>query len=270
VNIVSVSGGKDSTALYLWAMDQFKSEFKAVFADTGHEHPVTYNYVRNLPTMASGPEITWVKADFTDRLVRNNKKPTGNRYLDCASYHSRFPSRRAQFCTIELKLEPIRDWVETIRGEEEVNMFVGIRSEESKPRSKLPEKEFNEFYDGFIHRPLLKWTKDSVFEFLKSKNIPPNPLYEIGFSRVGCFPCINSSKTELSILPEWAWEKIKEWEQKLGRSFFAAGTVPGIHIPSVDDVKAWSKTTHGGRQGNLFAPESNDVPSCMSTWGICE
>lgn len=56
LRVVSVSGGKDSTTLYCWAIDQFgKDGFRAVFADTGHEHPVTLNYVKKLPWMADGP-----------------------------------------------------------------------------------------------------------------------------------------------------------------------------------------------------------------------
>lgn len=59
--VVSVSGGKDSTALYLWAIEQFgKDGFYPVFADTGHEHPVTLNYLRNLPDWSGGPAINWV------------------------------------------------------------------------------------------------------------------------------------------------------------------------------------------------------------------
>lgn len=41
VNIISVSGGKDSTALYLLAIEFFGKDFIPVFADTGNEHPVT-------------------------------------------------------------------------------------------------------------------------------------------------------------------------------------------------------------------------------------
>lgn len=50
IRIVSVSGGKDSTALYCWAIEQWgKDGFRAVFADTGNEHPVTYNFMQSEP-----------------------------------------------------------------------------------------------------------------------------------------------------------------------------------------------------------------------------
>lgn len=44
-NVVSVSGGKDSTALLLLAIVQEGPNLQAVFADTAHEHQQTYDYV---------------------------------------------------------------------------------------------------------------------------------------------------------------------------------------------------------------------------------
>ena len=41
-HVVSVSGGKDSTATYLLALEQTGGDFDAVFADTGNEHEATY------------------------------------------------------------------------------------------------------------------------------------------------------------------------------------------------------------------------------------
>lgn len=46
--VVSVSGGKDSTATYLLCLEQTGGDFDAVFADTGNEHEATYEYVARL------------------------------------------------------------------------------------------------------------------------------------------------------------------------------------------------------------------------------
>lgn len=70
INICSVSGGKDSTALYLLMMEYHGQDFLPIFANTGHEHPVTLNYVRNLHHMTGGPEVQFVEADFESRLNR--------------------------------------------------------------------------------------------------------------------------------------------------------------------------------------------------------
>lgn len=271
LRIVSVSGGKDSTALYLWALDQFgRDGFRAVFADTGHEHPVTYNYLRNLPLMTGGPGVEWVKADFSERLIAKGKEPSGNPFLDMMLWKGRAPSARAQFCTEHVKLRPIKDWLEQIRGDAEVIMYTGIRAGESERRSKMPEREFVALFDCDTIRPLLKWTEAQVFDLLKSKGVPPNPLYENGSSRVGCYPCIHSRKSELANMPNWAWEKLEAWEKRVGRSWFSADTVPGVFIPTIQDAREWAKTSRGGRQFDMFAEDQKDVPSCMSTWGTCE
>lgn len=39
--VVSISGGKDSTAMYLDAMERLQGDFLPVFADTGNEHEIT-------------------------------------------------------------------------------------------------------------------------------------------------------------------------------------------------------------------------------------
>lgn len=68
VNVVSVSGGKDSTALYLVALQSGKP-FIPVFADTGNEHDITYEYVSTLHDKTGGPKVKWVKADFSDNIA---------------------------------------------------------------------------------------------------------------------------------------------------------------------------------------------------------
>lgn len=53
-HVVSVSGGKDSTATYLLALERLGGDFEAVFADTGNEHPYTYEYVARLHERTAG------------------------------------------------------------------------------------------------------------------------------------------------------------------------------------------------------------------------
>lgn len=271
LRVASVSGGKDSTALYCWLIDQFgRDGFRAVMADTGHEHPVTLNYVRNLHEFASGPAVEWVKSDFRERVSAKGKEPSGNPFLDMMLWKGRAPSTKAQFCTEHLKLVPIRGWLEQVRGDSEVILYTGIRAGESERRSKMEPREYVEFFDAYSERPLLRWSSEQVFEFLREKGVPPNPLYGLGFERVGCFPCIHARKSELARLPDWAWQKLEEWEARVGQSWFSAGLIPGVFIPKIGQVREWAKTTRGGRQMDMFAPDSKDVPTCMSTWGQCE
>lgn len=272
VNIVSCSGGKDSTALYLWAIEQFgKDGFKAVMADTGHEHPVTIDYAKKLHIVTGGPKVEIVAPDFADRLEKKGLPISGYGMKDLCVWKGRVPSSKAQFCTEHLKLEPIRKWLKSFRTDDmEIIMFTGIRAGESERRSKMTETEWSDYYDCEQRRPLLKWSEDEVFKKLNEHGISSNPLYEMGYSRVGCFPCIHARKSELSKLPSWAWDRIEDIERSVGRSWFSAGTVPGVHVPTIQDAKEWAKTSRGGRQFDMFAEDEKDPPSCMSAWGACE
>lgn len=69
INVISVSGGKDSTAMLLLAIERGTENIRPVFCDTGNEHPLTYDYVRYLAD-AVGIEIEWVKADFSTDIER--------------------------------------------------------------------------------------------------------------------------------------------------------------------------------------------------------
>lgn len=66
-NVISISGGKDSLAQWLLAIENGVSNVMPVFADTGHEHPLTMEYLDYLETNL-GP-VKRVRADFTERLA---------------------------------------------------------------------------------------------------------------------------------------------------------------------------------------------------------
>lgn len=265
--ICSVSGGMDSTALYCLMMEYFGNEFLPIFADTGHEHPVTLNYVRNLHVMTGGPEVLIVKADFTTQLRKKRRgqldnllmeksksngapafkfysnslrqrkaariwrklKPSGNVFLDMMLWKGRAPSTKAQFCTEHLKLWPILFylWQHFPKDQFEWVMFTGIRAGESLRRSRMQPFSWNDFFDCLSIMPMLYETKEFELSFLESLGIPPNPLYALRFKRVGCFPCIYSNKEELSNLPDWAWGRLNMYEGRLNRSWFPAGILPG-------------------------------------------
>jgi 3'-phosphoadenosine 5'-phosphosulfate sulfotransferase (PAPS reductase)/FAD synthetase len=247
--LVSVSGGKDSTATLLLAIERHGVDrVRAVFADTGNEHEATYEYVRYLEARL-GLAIKWLRQDFTawwwrrrdyvrdvwpTKLVDKDgmaadvaativaralgvleRGPTGNPYLDLCIIKGRFPSRKAQFCTQFLKTEPLTEHaLELVDALGAVESWQGVRADESESRAKLPERE--DVGGGLsIYRPILRWDVDQVFALQRKHGIKPNPLYSQGMNRVGCMPCINASKDELLEIskrfPEHV-DRIEEWE----------------------------------------------------------
>ena len=257
-NIISMSGGKDSTALALLALERGVENLRFIFADTGHEHQQTYNYIEYL-RKALSIDVEVVRADFSRQMAvrRGNLQarwekdgvpqsridgalevihPTGNPFLDLCLLKGRFPSTRARFCSSELKHIPISEIVlaELDKGNE-VYSWQGVRAEESPSRAKLDELE--EVGGGlWNYRPILHWTWDEVFAMHKKHGINPNPLYQQGMGRVGCMPCIHCRKEELREIdmrfPKEI-ERVAEWERLVAKaskrgasSFFASDKTP--------------------------------------------
>lgn len=249
INICSMSGGKDSLAQRLVAREA-GVEPLSVFADTGHEHPQTVDYLDYLENRL-GP-IQRVKADFNRQIEGKRKfiaekwpttlinecglsvdqaaetialaldtlKPTGNPFLDLCMWKGRFPSTKARFCTFELKHEPIKIQVvdPLLTAGKEVISWQGVRAQESPARALLAEWECGlDIGKGLaIYRPILHWTHEEVFAIAKRHGIKPNPLYQQGCSRVGCMPCIHARKSELAeIFSRWPEEiaRVARWEK---------------------------------------------------------
>ena len=304
-HLVNVSGGKDSTAVYLRAIESGRP-FRAVMADTGNEHPITLEYVARLHEITGGPKVEIVRADFSRQLAQHRAfvlaewpkqgiaqaivdraaslhEPTGNPFLDLCILKGRFPSRMAQFCTEELKVIPITMQVVFPMLNDGLMQWLGIRAEESAPRAKQPR--FNRHDSGsMLWRPIFDWKLGDVWRQHSKHRILPNPLYAMGMLRVGCMPCINCRKDELRSIadrfPEHIdriadWEEIVSHVSKRGSAtFFAALTDPtDVDRPGtysrIPQVVAWARTTRGGRQYGMFF---NEQPGsgCTSDLGLCE
>lgn len=246
-HVVSVSGGKDSTATLLIALERFGRErVTPIFCDTGNEHQAVYDYLAYLES-ALDVRIERLRADFSAEFARkrmfiardqrparddhgrrlrwsNRRKrealtvlrPTGNPFLDLCLLKGRFPSRAAQFCTERLKRDPAVEFqLALIDAEYHVVSWQGIRRDESqRRRNALRFERLAPRLD--VYRPIVDWTAQQVFEFCASRGIRPNPLYLQGMGRVGCMPCINASKAEIAEIarrfPEHV-ERIAAWER---------------------------------------------------------
>lgn len=288
--VVSFSGGKDSTALLLWAKEHL-TDFIAVWMDTGWEHPITYAYVDYVDETVLGGNLVRLKSSDYDG------------FRDLALKKGRVPSVKARFCTQKLKLEPLREFFDSFRGSGRViRNYVGIRADESHARAKMPPVNFDLDYLGaWVHRPLLDWTAEDVFDTLERHGVRPNPLYKMGMKRVGCMPCIMLNHVEMRQIvvrfPE-VIDEVRDIEAELGRSFFGPGYIPDrfcsrsetteqqvtqtitdmfgtrevtitktvtAYYPMIDDVVAY--VSRDDAQIDAFDREPQ---SCMSHYNICE
>ena len=309
VNFINVSGGKDSTAVLLLALEQQPPNMRFIFADTGHEHPEVYTYLDYLDREL-GIHIERVRADFTERLAKRRKfveenwpeeqakaalevmHPSGSAFLDLAVWKGRFPSPMARFCTEHLKREPLDILTNAaLNDADRVVSWLGIRHDESRSRANALEweREFGPEHapqEGlWKYRPILIWTALEVFEFIRSKGIKPNPLYKKGMGRVGCMPCINARKGEVAAIAQRfpdEIDRVEDWERKVGAaSKRGTSTMFSVHKIGLDrttdevtveshGIRKVAEWSKTTRGGRQFGFEFGDGGGCSSVYGLCE
>ncbi len=282
--VVSVSGGKDSTAMALWLIDQgLRDRCTFVFADTKWEHPDLYRYL---------DEVLEPKIGKIHRAV-SEKYPGG--MADMVTSKGAFPSRMIRFCTEHLKVVPMRNFIGSVRQStnQEPISVVGIRAQESQRRSRFEEWDDGGPMKCDTWRPLITWLVDDVVAIHAKHNIPPCSLYlrdNHPAQRVGCYPCIMSRKSEILAVAEqdpWRIDEIRKLEsevtqvmkdklaakgetiESMGRTdpgFFQARSSASGECWPIDKVVEWARTSRGGRQFELF---HTSEPGCQM-WGLCD
>ena len=296
--IASVSGGKDSTAMCLY-LRELGIPYRAINIDTGWEHADTDHYVREVLPAFIGP-IETIAADVKVRPsaaadVERIEKALGrpSQMVRLILNKGTFPGRERRFCTEQLKIFPIRDYIAAL-GEDVINC-TGIRADESAARALMPEWEEWPAGDCEQWRPLIDWSGQDVVDIHKRHGVPPNPLYLRGAHRVGCWPCIYARKSEirnmsetdparvdlLELLEDTLTGIVQEKQIQRGvplsrRGWFRnptpirdpeTGKRKGDPWP-IRRVVEWAKTKRGGKQYELFAPPAREW-GCMR-WGVCD
>lgn len=73
--------------------------------------------------------------------------------------------------------------------------------------------------DDLICNPIYEWTDSEVWEFIQDRKMKYNPLYDMGYSRVGCIGCPLSSEQvkELEMYPKYKQNYINAFERMLNK-----------------------------------------------------
>lgn len=129
--ITPLSSGKDSQAAWLWAKEKFKNVVPA-FCDVGWENWRSYLHLQYL-MKKSGDKLLVLKSKEYDGMA------------DLARKKKQFPSSRDKFCTVELKIYPMIDYVLSLNSH--ILIIDGVRADESERRSNMQaECRFFKYY----------------------------------------------------------------------------------------------------------------------------
>ncbi len=185
--IVSFSGGKDSSAL-LEIVRRSGIDYLTYFNDTGLELPETL--------------------DFVSKIGYDLLGGAGDSFW---SYVGKFgpPARDYRWCCKVIKLLPT---YRTLRMLAPGVTLVGQRKFESLARMRSQSIWRNRWLPGFLTgAPINEWSALRTWLYLRLRSVEVNPLYEMGFERLGCYLCPASRLSEFIKIKERYPELWERW-----------------------------------------------------------
>lgn len=148
VQVVSLSGGKDSTAMLIEMLNRGEQIDEIIFADTTVEFPEMYDHLIKVEEY-TGRQITRLKPahDF-EYYLSEHPKTKGNK-RNILGYG--FPDKRTRWCTTLFKRDAVKRYLKSKYPQQHICQCIGIAlDEQQRVDSELLEK-------GLVRYPLIEY-----------------------------------------------------------------------------------------------------------------
>jgi phosphoadenylyl-sulfate reductase (thioredoxin) len=85
----------------------------------------------------------------------------------------------------------------------------GVRRSQTSTRSEASKIELDSGHGNIVKvNPLVDWTHEQVWEYIRANGVPYNELYDKGYTSIGCAPCTRAiNPGEDSRAGRWWWEQ---------------------------------------------------------------
>ena len=167
--------------------------------DTGRLNQETYDVMDEIRKKYNmNIEVMFPDQNETEQMVRVNGM---NLFYDSIG-------NRKLCCGIR-KVHPLNRMLTTLDG-----WITGLRADQTEVRLKSNRIEIDEQHNGIIKiNPIIEWTWDQTWDYIKKNNIPYNKLHDKGFPSIGCEPCTRAIKPgEPLRAGRWWWESDSQKE----------------------------------------------------------
>lgn len=116
-------------------------------------------------------------------------------------------ANRKQCCHIR-KVEPLR---RALSGRD--IWLSGLRREQTLTRQDGRLVEWDPLNGKIKVNPLIDWTQDQVWQYIRKEGVPYNPLHDKGYPSIGCLPCTRAIEPgEDFRAGRWWWEQPEQRE----------------------------------------------------------
>ena len=219
---VSLSGGKDSTAMLLLMIERDMPIDVVLNADTGMEFPEMYEHLQKVDDhlyRERGIHITTLRhpKGFEYLMFEEPKQKASclaNREkMGILPYGNGWPGIRVRWCTGQLKTHLIAKEVNRLKGEHHALNYVGIAADEA---GRCKKEQY----------PLVEWgiTEAQALQICYDRGFDFGGLYHI-YNRASCWCCPFQRIGELRKLrkhhPE-LWQRLMEMDDR-ARAQFGSG-----------------------------------------------
>ncbi len=204
---VSFSGGKDSLVVLDLTKAALKQrEFKAFFLNTGIEFPETVEFARSF---------------CKEMKVPLEEMDSGSVFWEQVEKFGP-PAKDFRWCCKVCKLASAGD-LEAGKGtcslqeKDAANAVAyltvdGKRKHESFSRARIAASETNPFVPSQLNIfPIREWRALEVWLYIHWRGLSYNPLYDLGFERVGCWLCPSALAAEYARVKELHPEMHARW-----------------------------------------------------------
>ena len=138
--VISFSGGRTSGYMLRRVLDEgLRPDVHVIFANTGKERIETLEFIRDVEEHWAVP-IRWIERAVGGVVVEagflGGSRDSGVPFADLITKRKMLPNPAMRFCTQELKIRPMRDWM-MAQGYTHWTNVVGIRADEPRRVAKM-------------------------------------------------------------------------------------------------------------------------------------
>ena len=190
IKLASSFGAEDVVVIDMVA--KVAPKIKVFTLDTGRLHDETYEVMERIrERYGIEIETAFPEREAVQRLVQAKGFYSFRESVD----------NRRECCGIR-KVEPLRRGLAGLKA-----WMTGLRRDQAVTRSDTGAVEWDEGNGLMKVNPLVEWTNDQVWEYIRAHNVPYNRLHDQGFPSIGCAPCTRAVKPGEDIRAgRWWWE----------------------------------------------------------------
>jgi phosphoadenosine phosphosulfate reductase len=86
--------------------------------------------------------------------------------------------------------------------------ITGLRRDQWATRTNIRKVEIDHDHGAIVKlNPLAEWTEEEVWDYVRERDVPYHPLYDRGYTSIGCAPCTRPTRAgEAARAGRWWWE----------------------------------------------------------------